>query len=105
MSSTGDTFRIGPRRIRIVGIDAPEVNGQCQAERDLAQRSTARLAALLNQGPFTMTARFDDTTDRYGRELRTISRTRADGSRQSVAADMREAGLAVRYLGYKASWC
>ena len=101
----GDTFRLGRRRIRIVGIDAPEIAGQCQAERDLAARSTAKLSALLNEGPFIMTARIDDMTDRYGRELRTLGRTRADGSRQSIAADMRAAGLAARYLGRKASWC
>ena len=101
----GDTIRIGRRRIRIVGIDAPEVDGQCQAERDLAARSTDRLRSLLNEGPFVMTARIDDMTDRYGRELRVLWRERPDGSRQSIAADMRQAGLAVRYLGRKASWC
>ncbi|HET9356454.1 MAG TPA: thermonuclease family protein [Sphingomicrobium sp.] len=101
----GDTFRLGRRRIRIVGIDAPEVAGQCQAERDLAARSTAKLRSLLNEGPFIMTARIDDMTDRYGRELRTLWRARADGSRQSIAADMRSAGLAARYIGRKASWC
>lgn len=101
----GDTLRIGKRRIRIVGIDAPEVDGQCTAERDLARRSTRHLHALLNQGPFVMTARLDDMTDRYGRELRVLWRERADGSRQSIAAEMREAGLAARYLGRKADWC
>lgn len=101
----GDTFRLGRRRIRIVGIDAPEIAGQCQAERDLAARSTAKLRSLLNEGPFVMTARIDDMTDRYGRELRTLSRMRADGSRQSIAADMRAAGVAARYLGRKANWC
>ena len=101
----GDTIRIGRRRIRIVGIDAPEVQGQCQAERDLAARSTERLRSLLNEGPFVMTARIDDMTDRYGRELRVLSRIRPDGTRQSIAADMREAGLAARYLGRKADWC
>ena len=101
----GDTFRIGRRRIRLVGIDAPEVDGQCPAERALADRSTARLQDLLNEGPFTMAGRIDDSTDRYGRELRVLWRKRADGSRQSIASDMREAGLAARYLGRKASWC
>ena len=101
----GDTIRIGKRRIRIVGIDAPEIHGQCQAERELAARSTDRLRSLLNQGPFVMTARIDDMTDRYGRELRVLWRERSDGSRQSIAADMRAAGLAARYLGRKAQWC
>lgn len=101
----GDTLRIGKRRIRIVGIDAPEVNGQCEAERDLARRSTLHLQSLLNQGPFVMSARIDDATDRYGRELRVLWRERPGRGRQSIASDMREAGLAARYLGRKASWC
>ena len=46
----GDTFRLGNRRIRIVGIDAPEVEGQCSAERDLAAAATVKLRALLNDG-------------------------------------------------------
>jgi endonuclease YncB( thermonuclease family) len=60
---------------------------------------------LLNQGPFTMTGRIDDMTDRYGRELRVVTRTRPDGSSQSIAEDMRSSGLAHRYLGRKSSWC
>lgn len=101
----GDTLRIGKRRIRIVGIDAPETDGRCPAERDLARRSTRHLHTVLNQGPFVMTARIDDMTDRYGRELRVLWRERPDGSLQSVAAEMRDAGLAARYLGRKADWC
>ena len=37
--------------------------------------------------------------DRYGRDLRVIRRTRPDGSTQSIADDMRESGLAHRYMG------
>lgn len=101
----GDTFKLGERKIRIIGIDAPEVHGQCAEERRLAERATARLQSLLNQGPFTMTGRIGDMQDRYGRDLRAVSRERGDGTVQSIASDMREAGLARRYLGYKASWC
>ena len=44
--------------------------------------------------------------DRYGRDLRTISRQRPDGSVQSIASEMRESGLARRYLGgFKSGWC
>ena len=101
----GDTFRIGRRRIRIVEIDAPELAGQCQSERVLAQAATVKLQALLNEGPFVMRGRIDRPTDRYGRELRSVSRQRPDGSTRSIAAELREAGLARRYLGRKASWC
>ena len=45
-------------------------------------------------------------TDRYGRDLRVISRTRPDGSTQSIADEMRESGLAHRYMGgFKPGWC
>ncbi len=101
----GDTFKLGERKIRIIGIDAPEVRGQCAKERRLAEQATARLQTLLNQGPFVMTGRIGDMQDRYGRDLRALVRQRADGTTQSIAADMRESGLAARYLGYKASWC
>lgn len=76
----GDTFRIGKRRIRIVGIDAPEIGGQCESERRLAAAAIVKLQALLNAGPFVMTGRFDDMKDRYGRDLRVLSRRLAEGT-------------------------
>lgn len=60
---------------------------------------------LLNQGPFNMIGRIDDARDRYGRDLRVVTRRRPDGTIQSIAEDMRASGLARRYLGRKASWC
>ena len=102
----GDTFKLGKRKIRIVGIDAPETHpANCPEEARLGEAATAELMRLLNQGSFTMTGRIDDMTDRYGRELRVVTRTRRDGSSQSIAEDMRSSGLAHRYLGRKSSWC
>ena len=102
----GDTFKLGKRKIRIVGIDAPETHpANCPQEAQLGEAATAELMRLLNQGPFVMTGRIDDMTDRYGRELRVLSRTKADGSSQSIAEDMRSSGLTHRYLGRKTSWC
>ena len=102
----GDTFKIGQRKVRIVGIDAPETHpANCAEEAQAGEAATVELMRLLNQGPFTMTGRIDDSRDRYGRDLRVISRTRPDGSNQSIAEDMRSSGLAHRYLGYKTSWC
>lgn len=101
----GDTFKLGNRKVRIIGIDTPELNGQCAAERRLAAEAATRLRQLLNQGPFTMTGHIGELQDRYGRDLRTLTRERPDGSVQNIAADMRESGLARRYLGAKASWC
>jgi hypothetical protein len=72
----GDTFKIGQRKVRIIGIDAPEVHARCPTEARLAEQATARLQALLNQGPFEMVGRFDEMTDRYGRDLRLVRRKR-----------------------------
>ena len=102
----GDTFKLGQRKIRIVGIDAPETHpANCPEEARLGEAATVELMRLLNQGPFTMTGRIDDMQDRYGRDLRVVTRARGDGTTQSIAADMRDSGLAHRYLGSKSSWC
>ena len=102
----GDTFKLGDRKIRIIGIDAPEVHGACPRETELAGQATAGLQVLLNQSPFEMAGRIDEPRDRYGRELMVLSRPGSDGSSQSIAKEMIENGLARRYLGgFKASWC
>ena len=103
----GDTFKLGSRKIRIIGIDTPETHpARCAKEAELGEAATARLQILLNQGPFEMSAWAHNGNDRYGRELRAISRKLPDGSTQSIAADMRESGLARRYMGgFKMGWC
>ena len=103
----GDTIKLGQRKIRIIGIDAPEVaHPQCPAEAAKAEEATARLQALLNQGPFDMVGSVTRDKDRYGRDLRALNRANADGTTTSIAEEMRESGLANRYLGgVKLGWC
>lgn len=103
----GDTFRLGDRKIRLIGIDAPETHPpRCPAEAQQGEAATAELQRLLNEGPFVMTARIDGPTDRYGRELRALSRQRADGTRQSLAADLLATGKVRPYRGgLRNSWC
>ena len=103
----GDTFKLGQRRVRIIGIDAPETqNAKCPEEARLAEQATAKLQQLLNQGPVEMVAPAYGRQDRYGRDLRVIRRTLADGGTQSIAEEMRESGLAHRYMGgFKPGWC
>ena len=103
----GDTFKLGKRRVRVIGIDAPETHhAACPEEARLGEQATARLQALLNQGPFEMVAPVYRQQDRYGRDLRTIRRTLPDGRTQSIAEEMRESGLAHRYMGgFKPGWC
>jgi endonuclease YncB( thermonuclease family) len=103
----GDTIKLGQRKIRVIGIDAPEVHSpQCSEETRLAEAATAKLQILLNQGPFDMVGSVTRDKDRYGRDLRALNRTNPDGSSTSIAEEMRKSGLAHRYLGgYKSGWC
>ena len=102
----GDTITLGQRKIRIIGIDTAEVDARCPAEAVQAEAATAELQRLLNQGPFEMVGRIDERTDKYGRELLALRRTRPDGTVQSIADDMRSSGLARRYLGgFRSGWC
>lgn len=97
----GDTFKLGDRRIRITGIDAPELLApQCAGEEALARRSADRLLELLNKGEFEMVAHRFQRQDRHGRELRVVKR---DG--QSIGRALIDEGLAHRYIGSKWSWC
>lgn len=103
----GDTFGVGDRRIRIIGIDTPETHpSRCAEEARLGEQATVRLQNWLNDGPFEMVGRYDDLRDRYDRELRVVRRRQADGSFASAAQAMREVGLARRYLGgFRRGWC
>jgi endonuclease YncB( thermonuclease family) len=103
----GDTFKLGDRKVRIIGIDAPETHPpRCAEEARLGEQATAKLQELLNQGPFEMVAPAWRTEDRYGRDLRVVRRKLPDGSMQSIASEMRESGLARRYLGgFRMGWC
>ena len=103
----GDTFKLGARKVRIIGIDAPETHPpRCAEEARLGEAATVRLMALLNDGPFDMVGSVTGDKDRYGRDLRAINRPTASGTPISIAAEMRASGLARRYLGgFKPGWC
>ncbi len=97
----GDTIRLGDRRIRILGIDTPELtDARCAGERALAERAADRLLALVNQGGFDLIGhRFRDQ-DGHGRDLRLLRR--GDVSLGQVLIDE---GHAQRYYGTKVRWC
>ena len=65
----------------------------------LGAAATARLAELLNAGPFTLVPWSRDR-DRNGRLLRTVSR----GGESLGAALIRE-GLAEEWKGRRGNWC
>ena len=103
----GDTIKIGDRKIRVIGIDAPEADARCAYESALAAKAAERMRSWVNAGPFEMVGRVDEPTDRYGRDLRTLRRTLPGGAGTEYAAEvMREAGLARRYHGgWREGWC
>ena len=106
----GDTLIIGfgkeRRRIRLTGYDAPELEGACEAERQLARKARASLSAWLSHGPFEWDGGDAAPYDQYGRELRAASRVRADGAREYLAETMIANGLASDSgWGASVDWC
>ncbi|WP_282048107.1 thermonuclease family protein [Sulfitobacter mediterraneus] len=94
----GDTLWYQGTKIRLIGIDAPEVSGKCRRERRLAAQATDHLTALLNIGLRRIAF---DGEDRYGRALARLWVT--DGE---VGPAMIAAGLAEHYgSGGAAPWC
>ena len=96
----GDTFWVAGTKVRIAGIDAPEVSSpHCRAERALGDEATLRLAALLSAGAFELLAGPQDE-DRYGRKLRTVMRGGV-----SIGEQLVDEGLARRWDGARRSRC
>jgi endonuclease YncB( thermonuclease family) len=96
----GDTFWYRGEKIRIADINTPEVSEpDCSRERELGERATDRLLALLNQGAFTL-APIERNRDRYGRLLRTVTR-----NGESVGEALVNEGLAEEWKGYRGNWC
>jgi micrococcal nuclease len=87
--------------VRLRGIDAPELHGQCAAERAKAQAAKAKLADLLPT--FAQVRVRDVQPDKYfGRYIADV--ILPDGS--SAADAMVAAGLARPYSGgTRQPWC
>lgn len=100
--SDGDSFRLGQRRIRIRGIDAPESGekARCDSERRKADQARDVLLTWLNRGAFTMTVKAGDARDQYGRDLRILTR-----GADALETYMVGRGMAHAYRGKKLSWC
>ncbi|MCK1650657.1 thermonuclease family protein [Bradyrhizobium sp. 149] len=104
----GDTFlaRVRQRdgrdlvvRVRLRGIDAPEMKASCQQELDKAEAAARALRDLLGQGSVTIT---NLGPDKYGRVLADVA-TRLTGN---VSAALLAGGYARSYNGgHRDGWC
>lgn len=110
----GDTIEVSARiwlgqnvetRVRLAGIDAPELRGACSYERELAARARAHLVARLGSVE-TRAARvtlYDISLGKYaGRVLARVQTAAGEDLSQSLLA----AGLARPYRGGgRDPWC
>ena len=105
----GDTFRVNIDEfppiigeniaIRILGIDTPEINGNCQQERQLAIKARDFTRKYLNSG--SVISLTDLKRDKY---FRILANVYIDGKNLGDALLMQN--LAVVYLGKKKfNWC
>lgn len=105
----GDTFearvRIWPgmdvtTRIRLRGIDAPEMHARCPAERAKAEAARDALTALLAQGNVGIThVGLDKYAGRVDADVSTRITT-------SISENLYAAGHARRYAGgHREGWC
>jgi len=91
----GDTLRLtDDRRVRLLGIDAPEMNYHKGTPQPLADAARRRLQTLLPKGSPVGLVRDRQRLDRYGREL--AHTYRPDGS--SVEETLLREGLAVSFI-------
>lgn len=96
----GDTIWYQGDKIRIADIDAPETHPPgCAREAELGTAATNKLQSLLNVGAFSI-ERIDRDTDRYGRQLRILTR-----GGESIGGMLVDDGLARWYEGGRRPWC
>lgn len=93
----GDTLWLAGEKVRLAGIDAPELAGRCPAETALAIRARNRLIALLSTGEPSLVRH---GSDRYGRTLADVGVDGRDAGEALVAE-----GLARRWTGRREPWC
>jgi micrococcal nuclease len=104
----GDTFvaRVHQRegrdlvaRVRLRGIDAPELKASCQEELDKAEAATDALRNLLGQGGVTI---YNLGPDKYGRVVADV----ATRHTANVSAALLAGGYARSYNGgHRDGWC
>lgn len=76
----GDTIRCGDERIRLLGIDAPELPGHCRAGRDCAPGDPSAARESLRDAMIGDLHIVRVGEDRYGRTLATVRGDKGDVS-------------------------
>ncbi|OPZ00908.1 nuclease [Bradyrhizobium sacchari] len=86
-------------RVRLRGIDAPEMKASCQEELNKAEAATDALRRLLGQGGVTLT---NLGADKYGRVLADV----ATRQTANVSAALLAGGYVRSYNGgHRDGWC
>lgn len=94
----GDTIWYRGEKIRLAGINAPEVTSpKCAREKALGRDATRRLAGILSSKVWQINR---VGVDRYGR---TLANLRSGG--MVVGELLINEGLAHVWRGYKQNWC
>jgi endonuclease YncB( thermonuclease family) len=87
-------------RVRLRGIDAPELKARCGAERAKAEAARDALRTLLDQGDVGISR---VTLDKYGGRVVADASTRATAD---VSSALLSAGAVRRYSGgQREGWC
>ena len=99
VATDGDSLRCGFKRVRVIGLDAPEMRARCPAELARAIVARDRLAKLVEAG-VTLRPR---GRDRYRRLLAVV----LDAAGRDVADVLVGEGLARPYYGHgrRQGWC
>ncbi len=105
----GDTIRVRARiwigqevetRVRLAGVDTPELRGKCARERELAAAARALVVESIGEGTVTLT---DIRYDKFGG--RVLARV-ATASGEDLATLLVGAGVGRAYDGgRRATWC
>ena len=107
----GDTVEVRARvwlghevrtRVRLAGIDAPELRGKCARERQLAAQAREFLSARLLSGPDTVLLR----EVRYGKFAGRVLARLETAEGRDLGRDLVDAELAAPYDGRtRPAWC
>jgi len=86
-------------KIRLTGVDTPEVRGKCPEETELAERARRFTQSWLTQDGLQL------TNVKYGTYAGRVLATTRKRDGQTLSQALLEANLAKPYLGRRAQWC